>query len=210
MTKAHLLIVLAASAAPLAFAQAPASDAPAFTGQVLATGQMRVGRYTTVQALPAAQAADPLATYVRITYPRQTVRTVGDALRHTLLRTGWQLSSETALSADASRLMTLPLPESQRTLGPYTVRTVLEVLTGPSWRWHEDAMQRVVWFNPQPVVDAPPTVPAQPATTAQPGQSAPDAAHAAVTRPVVTHEVTATMDLPPVVASGFPAASGNN
>ena len=47
----------------------------------------------------------------------------------------------------AARLLTLPLPESQRALGPYRARTVLEVLTGSSWTWHEDPVQRLVWFT---------------------------------------------------------------
>ncbi len=107
---------------------------------------MRIARYTTVRAVPAKQASRPLDVQARIHFPRQTVRSVGDAVQHTLLRTGWTLASE-RLEAQAQRVLTLPLPDSQRVLGPYSVRTILEVLTGESWRWHEDAVRRTVWFR---------------------------------------------------------------
>ena len=29
----------------------------------------------------------------------------------------------------------------------YRDGAILEVLTGPSWRWHEDPIQRLVWFE---------------------------------------------------------------
>lgn len=108
--------------------------------------QMQVGRYTTVRAEPAAEVGEPLQVMARIHFPKQTVRTVGDAVRHVLLRTGWQLASD-GLSPQARHVLSLPLPESQRTLGPYRVRTILEVLLGSAWQWHEDPVQRTVWFT---------------------------------------------------------------
>ena len=108
-------------------------------------GGMRVARYTTAQAVPAAQASEPLAVMARIHFPRETVFTVGDAVRHTLLRTGWRLD-EITLASDARNVLSLPLPDSQRTLGPYTVRTILQVLLGGSWVWCEDPVRRTVTF----------------------------------------------------------------
>ena len=37
--------------------------------------------------------------------------------------------------------------KNHHALGPYKARAILEVLTGPSWRWHEDPIQRLVWFE---------------------------------------------------------------
>lgn len=149
-------------------------DLPA--GRIVGEGQMQVGRYTTTVAAPAEAAARPLDVYVQLSYPRQTVQTVGDAVRHTLLRTGWRLVEPSALAPQAAHLLNLPLPESQRVVGPYRARTVLEVLTGPNWQWHEDPIQRLVWF----------TVKAeQMAAVASPAADA-QQAHAGVTTPVVT------------------------
>ncbi len=128
-------------------ATAMAQDVDLPAGRIVGEGQMQVGRYTTIVAAPAEAAARPLDVYVQLSYPRQTVHTVGDALRHTLMRTGWSLVDPSAMSPQAARLLSLPLPESQRVIGPYRARTVLEVLTGPSWQWHEDDVQRKVWFT---------------------------------------------------------------
>lgn len=145
MALAHKLTltgVLALVASAAAIAQAPARPIP-----LELDGEMQVGRYTTASAEPAAEVSDPLAVQARLTYPRQTVRSVGDAIDHTLLRTGWRLVSPSALEPDAARFLGLPLPESQRTLGPYRVRTILNVLLGSTWEWHEDPVQRLVWFT---------------------------------------------------------------
>ena len=140
----------------------------------------RVGRYTAVLAEPAAAVSDPLGVYVRISYPRQTVRTVGDAIEHTLLRTGWRLADRGTFEQAAAHYMTLPLPESQRVLGPYPVRTVLRVLADGSWQWHEDPVRRLTWFTlaqaAQPPAPAPAAnAPAAPALARQPEPAIPTA-----------------------------------
>ena len=106
---------------------------------------MRIARYTTAGAPPVAQAQDPMGIIARISYPRQTIRSVGDAVHHTLLRTGWRLD-EGALADDARQVLALPLPDSQRTLGPYQVREILQVLLGGSWLWCEDPVRRTTMF----------------------------------------------------------------
>lgn len=134
------------AAAP-ATAAAAVQPAPARAAALPDAAQQRIARYTSMTARPAPQAADPLDTWARITYPRQTVRTVGDAIDHTLMRTGWRLADAQAFDAQVQNLMALPLPESQRELGPYPVRTTLDVLTGKGWQWHEDPVRRLVWFS---------------------------------------------------------------
>ncbi|MBR5950719.1 MAG: hypothetical protein IKZ87_04720 [Actinomycetaceae bacterium] len=106
---------------------------------------MRIARYTTAGAPPVAQAQDPLAVIARISYPRQTIRSVGEAVHHTLLRTGWRLN-EAVLADDARQVLALPLPDSQRVLGPYQVREILQVLLGNSWVWCEDPVRRTTTF----------------------------------------------------------------
>ena len=43
--------------------------------------------------------------------------------------------------------MRLPLPESQRTVGTFRVRDVLQVLVGSTWAWQEDPVQRRLWLG---------------------------------------------------------------
>ena len=155
----RILNTLALSAAVCAPMAASAEESRAVPtdyhfGHIVDQGRMQVGRYTTAAARPEAEASNPLDVYVQITYPRQTVATVGDAIRHTLMRSGWNLVDRSALSPQAVHLLTLPLPDSQRTLGPYSLRTVLSVLTGRTWAWQEDAVRRLVWFGVAADVEA--------------------------------------------------------
>ena len=97
---------------------AVAQDVDLPAGRIVDEGQMQVGRYTTTVAAPPEAAARPLDVYVQLSYPRQTVQTVGDAVRHTLLRTGRRLVEPSALAPQAAHLLNLPQPESQRDVGP--------------------------------------------------------------------------------------------
>ncbi len=83
----------------------------------------------------------------QITFPREQVTTIGDAIEYTLLRTGYALPDRKGLPADAQQFLTLPLPEAQRTLGPFSVQDILNVLVGKAWRWQTDPVTRRVWFT---------------------------------------------------------------
>jgi type IV pili sensor histidine kinase/response regulator len=146
MKIARFLTAIAFAVATCGTTQAQVSP-EFYSGRTLDDGQMQVGRYTTMAADLPEVAARPLDVYAQLNFPRQVVQTVGDAIRYTLMRTGWRLVDQGALQPQAARLLDLPLPESQRTVGPYRVRTVLQVLTGQSWTWHEDQVQRQVWFS---------------------------------------------------------------
>ena len=119
-----------------------------------------LGRYTSAQALPPEDLAEPLAVVVSMTFPRSTVTTVGDALRHALMRSGYRLAMEQP--GVAAEFLALPLPESQRQVGAYRLLTVLETLTGPAWDWHSDRYRRIVWFTqpaaPEPVATTEPAL----------------------------------------------------
>lgn len=119
------------------------------TATTLVEGNSRVllGRYTTAEAEPTKALYEPLQLVAQITFPREHVTTIGDAINHTLLRTGYSLAQPQSLPAQASGFLNLPLPEAQRTLGPYTVQDILDVLVGPAWKWQRDQVRRIVWFT---------------------------------------------------------------
>jgi type IV pili sensor histidine kinase/response regulator len=112
--------------------------------------QVVVGRYSTRAAQPEPSVAEPLDVVVQLSFPRQQVTTIGDAVRYTLLRTGFTLADAGSLGPRAERFLQLPLPESQRELGPYRVQAVLDVLLGSAWAWHHDPLERRVWFTVAP------------------------------------------------------------
>ena len=125
-----------------------AQDGLAYRASLPTLGDgVQLSRYSTQPAQPAREIAEPLDAIVRINYPRGTVDTVGDAMRHTLIRTGYQLVDANTLAPQARSFLTLPLPESHRALGPYSVDTILQTLLGSAWQLRHDDVTRTVAFG---------------------------------------------------------------
>lgn len=119
---------------------------------------IRLSRYTTGSAGPDAAQIDPLEAVVQVSFPRSSVATVGDALHYLLLRTGYRLGAPLEGTPPASAVLSMPLPEVHRQLGPYSVRTALSVLLGTPFALSVDPVQRQVSYRT--------TSPAVPGTTA--------------------------------------------
>ena len=114
--------------------------------------EIRLARYTTAAPHSDPHALSPLATVVHITLPRDVTQ-VGEALRYLLLRTGFALGD---LDARALELLSLPLPQNHRQLGPAPVRDLLEVLVGPPYLVAEDPVRRRVSVHLDPALLEPP------------------------------------------------------
>jgi conjugative transfer region protein (TIGR03748 family) len=112
----------------------------------LAVIQMqRLARYTMAKLEPDPAQQNPLASTISIHLPRESVRTVGDAVRYLLVRTGYRLAD--GLSAEVADVLALTLPDVHRQLGPYTVTEALNVLLGASYTLDVDASRRVVAYR---------------------------------------------------------------
>lgn len=125
---------------------------------------VRYGRYTLVELVPTAAQQDLLLQVIDVTIPSTHQATVGDALRHVLLRSGYRPCA----SADVSALSALPLPAAHYRLGPVPLRDALLMLAGPGWELQVDDRTRQVCFThtaPPPSVSASkaPRMPASPA-----------------------------------------------
>ena len=101
----------------------------------------RYGRYTLVELAPTAAQHDLLLQVVDVDIPGTLGATVGDALRHLVLRSGYRLCDEQ--SAD---LLALPLPAAHYRLGPLLLRDALLTLAGPAWDLQVDDGERKVCF----------------------------------------------------------------
>ena len=139
-------------------AQPPASvQAPAETGSPAATGALEVrsviddmppgavpvaryGRYTLVELVPEPAQRDLMRQVIEVAIPPSFDASVGDALRHVLLRTGYRLCD----AADAAPLFALPLPAAHLRLGPLPLRDALLALAGPAWQLSIDDSARQV------------------------------------------------------------------
>jgi type IV pili sensor histidine kinase/response regulator len=107
------------------------------------TPVVRYGRYTLVELAPASAQQDLLLQVVDVAVPETRTATVGDALRHVLLRSGYQLCS----SSDIAALNALPLPASHYRLGPLLLRDALLTLAGPAWDLEVDDGARRICFT---------------------------------------------------------------
>lgn len=108
--------------------------------------EVQVARYTTLASMPSEADAEPLAVVAKVHFPRPAVNTVGDAVRHLLLRTGYQLVAEDRLDERVRTVLALRLPDNQRVLGPYRVDAMLGVLLGRPFRLVADPASRTVAY----------------------------------------------------------------
>ncbi|HBX55764.1 PilL N-terminal domain-containing protein [Pseudomonas sp. UBA2684] len=119
---------------------------------------VRYGRYTLVELTPTATQQDLLLQVVDVSIPGTLHASVGDALRHVLQRSGYQLCS----GRDTDTLGSLPLPAAHYHLGPLQLRDALLTLAGPARTLHIDHSTRRVCFsqpNTTPAESTPATAP---------------------------------------------------
>ena len=105
-------------------------------------GALQVGRYTSVDATPELRVTDPLEAVVTLNFPRSAVRTVGDALAYFLPRAGYRLTQASLDNPTLAELLVQVLPESQRSLGPCTVRSAVQTLVGRAFTLQDDPALR--------------------------------------------------------------------
>lgn len=103
----------------------------------------RYGRYTLVELAPTEAQRNLLLQVVDVAVPDTLHATVGDALRHVLQRSGYQLCS----GPETDVLNALPLPAAHYQLGPIVLRDALLTLAGPAWELHTDDGARRVCFS---------------------------------------------------------------
>jgi len=96
-----------------------------------------------VELAPTATQHDLLLQVVDVVVPDTLHASVGDALRHVLLRSGYQLCG----GRDTDALHALPLPAAHYHLGPLLLRDALLTLAGPAWDLHVDDGERRVCFS---------------------------------------------------------------
>ncbi|HYE71661.1 MAG TPA: hypothetical protein VD932_09085 [Aquabacterium sp.] len=138
-----------AAASSPALTKAPASASASAQLPIEKTrpaDEVQVGRYTTLAPVLSEADTEPLAVVAKVHFPRSTVSTVGDAVRHLLLRTGYRLAGEDRLDERARDLLDLRLPDNQRVLGPYRVDTMLGALVGRSFSLVADPASRVITY----------------------------------------------------------------
>lgn len=124
---------------------------------------VRYGRYTLVELVPEAAQRDLMRQVIEVAIPASFDASVGDALRHVLLRTGYRLCDAVA----AAPLYALPLPAAHLRLGPLPLRDALLALAGPAWDLSIDDGTRQVCFQRRTTASAVPALAASAPAHAQ-------------------------------------------
>lgn len=139
-------LLLAALVAGCATSPTPTPVPDAVTAPAQETENVpvvRYGRYTLVELTPTADQQDLLLQVVDVSIPATLHASVGDALRHVLQRSGYQLCS----GGDTDALDILPLPAAHYHLGPLQLRDALLTLAGSARMLHIDHSTRRVCFS---------------------------------------------------------------
>lgn len=108
---------------------------------------VQTDRYTQVRLGPEPGQVAPLDEITRIVLSNK-LRTVGEAIEEVLDGTGYRLRhiKDSYEKPIDTILMSQPLPELHRRLGPMTVKDALDVLAGDAWHIKVNDLGRELWF----------------------------------------------------------------
>jgi len=149
------LLLLTGCAHQLPIKSSPESD-PIHSDQTESTPtsdpleqSVQIGRYTVVSATPTAAQDNILSVIVIINFPAP-IQTVGDAIHHLLQPSGYSLARFDAQGPEVIQLLSLPLPDVHRTLGPMTLQDALLTLASPAFRLSTDPVHRLIAYDLKP------------------------------------------------------------
>ena len=103
--------------------------------------EIQVGRYSVLTST-AHEFAEPFTP--RTIRLSEQIQTVGDAVRDLLKRHGYRLIAIESIEPETKSLFALSLPSADRSLGPMSLRQMLQTLVGASFRVVLDSVTRVV------------------------------------------------------------------
>jgi conjugative transfer region protein (TIGR03748 family) len=106
----------------------------------------KVGRYSSVSTEPTHAQLDLLSVIIELDFPR-SINTVGSALKFMLLNSGYRLAEQNVSDPNLKILLSSPLPNVHRSLGPISLRTALNTLSGTSWDLIVDPVHRLISFE---------------------------------------------------------------
>jgi conjugative transfer region protein (TIGR03748 family) len=105
-----------------------------------------IGRYLNVPNIPLTSQADLLTQTFQVRFP-SSVKTINDAIRYLLRFSGYTLTTDDNLIAEVKRLLSLPLPQTDRALGPLSLEQGLLTLVGKPFGLLVDPVHRLINFR---------------------------------------------------------------
>ena len=115
-----------------------------------AANMTQINRYASVENKPLLAQVNPLLTVQRVHFPKKVI-TVGGAVAYWMQYSGFKLANDSQLPSALKTLMTAPLPQVDRTLGPLTIQDGLTVLVGQAvFTLVQNPLTRTVNFKLKP------------------------------------------------------------
>ena len=107
----------------------------------------RMGHYVVQRAEPSPAQKNLLQIEMTIRFTPE-LTTVGSAINHLLIPQGYRLGySKHTTRAELDQLLSFPLPKIHRSLGPMSLKHILETLAGPAWYVVHDPLNRMISFE---------------------------------------------------------------
>lgn len=107
----------------------------------------QVNRYATVTNKPLPAQINPLLAVQQVHFP-QDIQSIGQAINYWLRYSGFHLAAREKLPESLKILLSQPLPQIDRNLGPLTVADGLSVLVGQhEFELIEDPLIREINFK---------------------------------------------------------------
>ena len=113
------------------------------------TQTVRTGRYSYVDVGPQPDQMDPLLAVIDVHLPKG-VETVKEAVNHLLRRSGFTLLPADPGDYPVACLLSQPLPDIHRHLGPVSLRDALLTLGGKAFIVNVDYVYRKVGYQVSP------------------------------------------------------------
>lgn len=106
----------------------------------------QTGRYSYIKNIPPVDQLNPLKVVIKTQIP-QSVDTVGETVEFLLARSGYVLAEKSIMSEEAKSLLSLPLPQVHRKIGPMTLDRALHTLSGSAFELIVDPVHRKITYE---------------------------------------------------------------
>jgi type IV pili sensor histidine kinase/response regulator len=107
---------------------------------------VQTGRYTVIKAMPTQAQSNLLDVMITVTIP-SSIKTIDDTVRYLLKRSGYYMSSIPAQNQQIIQILSKPLPEIHRKIGPMRLIDALSMLTTPAFELITDPVKREIKYQ---------------------------------------------------------------
>lgn len=107
---------------------------------------VQTGRYTVIQAAPTPAQKNLLDVMITVTIPND-INTIDATIRYLLIRSGYHMPLMPSQDQEVIQILSKPLPEIHRKIGPMRLIDALTMLTTPAFEMVTDPVKREIRYQ---------------------------------------------------------------